>query len=133
MTETSTASRAANLREGVLAGFSAGLRLVEPADIDSLRLGAQAAAATRFLKSLSNPHRLMVLCHLLGGERTVGDLERALGIQQAHLSQQLARLRRDGLVRTRRHSRSIYYSLGSQEAQQMIGMLYSLFCANPDA
>jgi ArsR family transcriptional regulator len=133
MAELGAQCRTAARQEEVLADFAAGLRPAEPAEIDSLLLRGQAAEATRFLKSLSNPHRLMVLCHLLHGERSVGDLERALGIQQAHLSQQLARLRRDGLVRTRRHSRSIYYSLGSREAQQMIGLLYRLFCANPDA
>lgn len=97
-------------------------------DIDAARLRARAQAATRFLKTLANHHRLMILCHLVEGEHAVGELEEQLGIQQAHLSQQLARLRRDGLVRTRRESRTIFYRLGSEEAREMIGTLYRLFC-----
>jgi DNA-binding transcriptional ArsR family regulator len=97
-------------------------------DIDAARLRARAQAATRFLKTLANHHRLMILCHLVEGEHAVGELEEQLGIQQAHLSQQLARLRRDGLVRTRRESRTVFYSLGSEEAREMIGTLYRLFC-----
>ncbi len=92
------------------------------------RVQERAKDATRFLKTLANQHRLMILCHLVEGERAVGDLEQRLGIQQAHLSQQLARLRREGLVRTRRESRTIYYSLGNEQAQEMIGTLYRLFC-----
>lgn len=100
-----------------------------PADeIDAARLRARAQTATRFLKTLANHHRLMILCHLVEGEYAVGELEEQLGIQQAHLSQQLARLRRDGLVRTRRESRTIFYSLGSEEAREMIGTLYRVFC-----
>ena len=95
---------------------------------DAAPLRARARVATRFLKTLANQHRLMILCYLVEGEHAVGELEERLGIQQAHLSQQLARLRRDGLVRTRRESRTVYYSLGSQEAQDMIATLHRLFC-----
>ena len=96
--------------------------------LEAARLRARAQAATRFLKTLANHHRLMILCYLVEGEHAVGELEAHLGIQQAHLSQQLARLRRDGLVRTRRESRTIFYSLGSEEVREMIGTLYRLFC-----
>lgn len=96
--------------------------------IDASRLRGRARAASRFLKTLANQHRLMILCHLIEGEYSVGQLEEQLGIQQAHLSQQLARLRREGLVRTRRDSRLIYYSLGSEEAREMIAALYRVFC-----
>ncbi len=99
-----------------------------PDVIDPARLRARALAATKFLKTLANNHRLMILCHLVEGEHSVGELEEHLGIQQAHLSQQLSRLRRDGLVRTRRESRTIFYSLGSEEAREMIGTLYRMFC-----
>ncbi len=97
-------------------------------EMDAARLQRQAQAATRFLKALANQHRLMILCHLVEGERAVGELEEELGIQQAHLSQHLARLRHDGLVRTRRESRAIYYRLGSDEARAVLGTLYRLFC-----
>ena len=100
----------------------------EPAAAQAARLAGSARDATRFLKTLANQHRLTILCHLVEGERAFGELEGLLGIQQAHLSQQLARLRRDGLVRTRRVSRTIYYRLGSDEAKAMIGTLYGLFC-----
>lgn len=95
---------------------------------EAVRLAGSAKEATRFLKTLANPHRLVILCYLVDGERAVGELERLVGIQQAHLSQQLARLRREGLVRTRRSSRTIYYSLGSEETREMIGTLHNLFC-----
>ena len=103
----------------------------EPAAAQAVRLADSARDATRFLKTFANQHRLTILCHLVEGERAFGELEQLLGIQQAHLSQQLARLRRDGLVRTRRVSRTIYYRLGSDEAKAMIGTLYGLFCRTP--
>lgn len=101
--------------------------------IDVKRLRARARAASAFLKTLANQHRLMILCHLIEGEQSVGELEERLGIQQAHLSQQLARLRREGLVHTRRQSRLIYYSLGSDEAAELIATLYRLFCGDRPA
>ncbi|HQT87932.1 MAG TPA: metalloregulator ArsR/SmtB family transcription factor [Acidiphilium sp.] len=88
-----------------------------------------AAEAVEFLRGIANPHRLMILCHLARGEHSVGTLERELGIRQAHLSQQLARLRQDGLVQTRRDSRTIYYSIGTDAATEVISLLYRLFCA----
>lgn len=121
-TETAPAVREAPLADAGEAAMPAAVA------IDAARLRARAQAATHFLKTLANNHRLMILCYLVEGEHAVGELEEHLGIQQAHLSQQLARLRRDGLVRTRRESRTIYYSLGSDEAREMIGALYRLFC-----
>lgn len=87
-----------------------------------------ASNSAKLLKCLSNPQRLLILCHLQEGERSVAELERQLGMQQPRLSQQLARLRRDGLVRTRRNSRSIYYALGSDQAGKIIDLLYKLYC-----
>lgn len=84
--------------------------------------------ATKLLKSLANPHRLLILCHLVGEERSVGWLEKALEIPQAHLSQQLARLRREGLVRARRQSRMVYYRLASPETAAILALLYELYC-----
>lgn len=89
----------------------------------------QAGEAGRFLKALCNEHRLLILCSLAEGEKSVGELERLLDIRQPHLSQHLTRLRADGLVRTRRVSRSVLYSLGSVPAERVIGLLYELFCA----
>lgn len=89
----------------------------------------RAGEAGRFLKSLSNEHRLLILCSLAEGEKSVGELERLLEMRQPHLSQHLTRLRESGLVKTRRVSRTIFYSLGSIPAERVIGLLYELFCA----
>ena len=84
--------------------------------------------ACQFLKSLANDNRLTILCTLTEGEKNVGELEEILGIRQSALSQQLARLRVDELVSTRRDAKQIYYSLSSKEAEQVMGLLYELFC-----
>ena len=88
-----------------------------------------AKRASKFLKSIANDNRLIILCMLAEGEKNVSELEEGLGIRQPTLSQQLARLREDNLVSTRRDSKHIYYSLASSEAEQMVGLLYNLFCA----
>ena len=92
-----------------------------------------AQRASRFLKALANDNRLVILCSLADGEKNVGELEQILGIRQPTLSQQLARLRSDDLVETRRDSRQIYYGLASDEAKQMIDLLNKLFCSKADA
>ncbi len=91
----------------------------------------RAAEAAAFLKTLAHEGRLMILCHLGTGERSVGELENLLGIRQAAVSQMLARLRDEGLVTTRREGKTIYYSLSDNNTEQVIGLLYSLFC-NPN-
>ena len=96
-------------------------------DHDVLKESAYQAEA--FLKALANRNRLLILCHLVEGERTVGELEEALTLRQPTLSQQLARLRDDGMVNTRRESKNIYYSIASPEAEDIIGRLYDLFCS----
>jgi len=100
--------------------------------MDAQDLQASAAQASKLLKAMSNERRLMVLCHLGGGERSVGELERLVGLSQSALSQHLARLRRDGLVTTRREAQTIYYSLASADVKAVIATLYGLYCA-PDA
>ena len=94
---------------------------------------SRSREAGRFLKSLSNEHRLLILCSLAEDEKSVGELERLLEMRQPHLSQHLTRLRESGLVTTRRVSRTVYYRLGSEPAQRMIGLLYKLFCAKDAA
>jgi ArsR family transcriptional regulator, virulence genes transcriptional regulator len=94
------------------------------------KMRASAAAATGFLKSLANEHRLLVLCQLAQGEKSVGELQKRLGLRQAHLSQVLAHLRQSGLVRTRRESQTIYYQLDSGDAVATIELLYRLFCSS---
>jgi len=92
-------------------------------------MAADAERACDFLKALTNPSRLLILCQLADGERSVGELEGLLGLRQPTLSQQLARLREDQLVETRRHGKMIYYRLASDEARQVIELLYQLFCS----
>ena len=84
--------------------------------------------ASKFLKGLANKNRLVVLCALAEGEKNVSELEKILGIRQPTLSQQLARLRVDNLVRTRRESKQIFYSIASDEAELLLGLLFKLFC-----
>jgi DNA-binding transcriptional ArsR family regulator len=82
-----------------------------------------------FLRSLANRDRLLLLCHLIDGERTVGALEEATGIRQPSLSQQLGVLREEGLVDTRREGRFVHYRIASAEASELLGVLYRQFCA----
>lgn len=103
---------------------------MKPEDLEAL--DASAGEASRLLKALSNKDRLMILCYLSDGERNVGELEGLLQLRQPTLSQQLSRLRAEGLVATRRDGKAIYYSLASYEVQQIIGLLYQLYCADED-
>lgn len=97
------------------------------------KLQANAMKASVLLKAMSNEHRLMILCELVGGEKSVGELVRLVGLSQSALSQHLARLRRDGLVKTRRDAQTIYYSVASKEAMAVLEKLYQLYCAAPAA
>lgn len=101
--------------------------------IDLEQLQENARRASALLKAMSNEHRLMVLCQLLHGEKSVGQLERIVGLSQSALSQHLARLRRDDLVKTRRSAQTIYYSLKGEEASAVINTLYTLYCAPDEA
>ncbi|MGE0725391.1 MAG: ArsR/SmtB family transcription factor [Alphaproteobacteria bacterium] len=101
------------------------------ADVPTARLLDSARRASRLLKSMSNPHRLAILCLVAERERSVGELGDLIGLNQSALSQHLARLRLDRLVRTRRHRQSIYYSLDDEAAQQVMETLYKIYCAPP--
>jgi len=87
-----------------------------------------ARQAADLLKALANDRRLMILCLLSMGERTVGQLEEEVGLRQSALSQHLARLRRDGLVKTRRESQNVHYSLVGDEAVRVIETLAGIYC-----
>ena len=89
-----------------------------------------AQRAAKLLKALANPARLVVLCQLADGERSVGELERAVGMSQSGISQHLALLRRAGVVTRRRVRQTVLYSLASTEAVAVMTTLYSLFCAS---
>jgi DNA-binding transcriptional ArsR family regulator len=96
--------------------------------VDVAALQESARRASCLLKAMGNAHRLMVLCQLLSGEKNVTELERLVGLSQSALSQHLARLRRDELVRTRRSAQVIYYSLAGEEARAIIATLHALYC-----
>ncbi|MGH6912095.1 MAG: ArsR/SmtB family transcription factor [Geminicoccales bacterium] len=96
--------------------------------MDPDQLQRRAHEACELLRALGNPHRLMVLCQLLEGEKSVGELVRAVGLSQSALSQHLARLRRDQLVRTRRSSQTIYYALAGREPRALLEALHQLYC-----
>jgi len=91
-------------------------------------LSENSHEASNFLKALANENRLVLLCLLSQGEYSVTQLEEALGIRQPTLSQQLARLREDQLVSTRRDGKAIYYTLSSTVARDVIGIMYKHFC-----
>ncbi|MDQ2067956.1 metalloregulator ArsR/SmtB family transcription factor [Xinfangfangia sp. CPCC 101601] len=92
-------------------------------------LQARAAEATRFLKLLANQDRLMVVCALVTGERSVRDLEDSLGIRQPGLSQQIAGLREAGIIQGRKAGKHIFYHLADPKAAEVVATLYRLFCA----
>jgi ArsR family transcriptional regulator len=89
----------------------------------------QAENASNFLKALSHEGRLMILCHLTSGEKSVTELETLLGSRQAAVSQQLARLRLEGLVSCRRDGKAIYYTLADARAMRMMSLIHDMFCA----
>ncbi len=94
-------------------------------------LANHAEAATAFLKALSHEGRLMILCNLVEGERSVTELERRLGTRQAAVSQQLARLRLEGMVGTRRVGKTIFYSISDERVRRTIELIHDMFCPAP--
>ena len=104
------------------------LLLTKLATMDIKAMQVQACEAAGFLKILANDRRLMILCELLKGERSVGELEDIVDLSQSALSQHLARLRRSHLVKTRRESQTIYYSIADPGVTKVIGALYDLYC-----
>ncbi len=92
------------------------------------RMVDNAKRASDFLKALAHESRLIILCILAEGEKSVSELERELDLRQPTVSQQLARLRADGLVSSRRDGKAVYYSLASNEARTIIGAIYDVFC-----
>ena len=101
----------------------------EESPIDPRRMAAAAAKASELMKTLGHKDRLMVLCHLSSGEKSVGELARLLDIPQSPLSQHLARMRKENLVTTRREAQTIYYSIASPEAARMVQLMHELYCS----
>ena len=101
---------------------------MEAVTFDLEKMKASAALASRLMKVMSNPDRLMLLCQLSQGEKRVGELEDILGIVQPTLSQQLTVLREEELVTTRRDGKNIYYQISSPQAMAVMTVMYQQFC-----
>ena len=99
---------------------------LEGSELEELR--EHAADAAGLMRALGSESRLMILCSLAGGERSVGELNEHIALSQSALSQQLARLRREGLVTTRREAQTIYYSLCEGPAERVIQLLRDIYC-----
>lgn len=93
-------------------------------------MAEHADEASQLLRALANPNRLMILCLLASGERTVGELNEMVGISQSALSQHLSVLRQDKLVETRRESQNIHYRLAQGPALHIINTLHDVYCSN---
>lgn len=97
-------------------------------DIPIETLQNKATEAAEFMRLFSTPSRLMLLCHIAQQERSVGEIQNDLGLKQPALSQQLAELRQAGLVKTRRQSRAINYSIADERVDAVMDLLLTLFC-----
>ena len=98
-------------------------------EIDMEEMADSASRASSLMKTLGHKDRLMILCLLANGEKSVGEIANLLEISQSPLSQHLSRMRKEELVATRREAQTIYYSLKSGEASRIVELLYELFCA----
>jgi ArsR family transcriptional regulator len=109
-------------------GGSVPMRSAEPEEAGLARsIADHAAAASALLKAVSHEGRLMILCHLAAGPRSVTELEALLGARQAAVSQQLARLRLEGLVATRREGKAIFYSIHDPKVLELVRLLQTMF------
>lgn len=106
------------------------LAIQQDLDVEALKAKAERGAA--LLRAIGSKWRLLILCQLLEGEKSVGELERVVGLSQSALSQHLMVLRRNNLVRTRRSAQMIFYSLNGAEVTAILTTLHSLYCAEPD-
>ncbi|MHA3916129.1 ArsR/SmtB family transcription factor [Halovulum sp. GXIMD14793] len=97
------------------------------------KIVSNATMAAEFLKALGQESRLLILCYLLTGEKSVTEMERFLSARQAAVSQQLARLRLQGLVKSRRVGKTIFYSLTDDRPRRIIEIIYDMFCADEPA
>ena len=98
------------------------------ANFDSARFEASAGEAAKLLRALANERRLMILCQLADGERSVGQLQPNVGLSQSALSQHLAVLRQDGVVATRREGQTIWYRIADPAAVKVVATLAEIFC-----
>lgn len=100
----------------------------ETNSLDMKQMQKNAAAAELLLKQLANANRLMVLCHLVTGEKTVGEMAKSIGLSQSALSQHLAKLKEAGLVQSDKRGLSVYYRICSMEAHALLSVLHIIYC-----
>jgi DNA-binding transcriptional ArsR family regulator len=103
--------------------------MIKETQINPKQMASAAAEASELMRTLGHKDRLMVLCHLISGEKSVGELAGLLEIPQSPLSQHLARMRKEELVTTRREAQTIYYSIASSEAARMVELMHELYCS----
>jgi ArsR family transcriptional regulator len=108
---------------------TAKLKAAPAAQLSPALLQQCAGQAAALLRALANPDRLMLVCHLVEGEKTVGELGALAGIGQPSLSQQLGVLREEGLVATRREGKHIHYRIGSPQVSAVLQTLHGVYCA----
>jgi DNA-binding transcriptional ArsR family regulator len=103
--------------------------MIKETQFNPEQMASAAAEASELMRTLGHRDRLMVLCHLISGEKSVGELAGLLEIPQSPLSQHLARMRKEDLVTTRREAQTIYYSIASSEATRMVELMHELYCS----
>lgn len=103
-------------------------KAIMKAGLSPAELSSRAGEVASLLKTLSHPARLMIVCSLVEGEYSVGELEEKVDVHQPHLSQHLTVLRGSGIVETRREGKQIFYSLTEDKAAQLVNALYGIFC-----
>ncbi|MFC0807382.1 sulfite-sensing transcriptional repressor BigR [Ensifer sp. P24N7] len=109
-------------------GMSTDLKAISKAGLSPGEMASRAEEVANLLKTLSHPARLMIVCTLVEGEYSVGELEEKLDLHQPHLSQHLTVLRGSGIVATRREGKQIFYSLTEEKAAELVAALYDIFC-----
>ncbi|MBL9034755.1 MAG: winged helix-turn-helix transcriptional regulator [Rhodospirillaceae bacterium] len=96
------------------------------------KMSRTAEMVSELMKTLAHPKRLLILCQLVEGERSVGELARLLDMREAAVSQQLTLLRKDKLVATRREGQTIWYSMPREDVKALLGYLYQTYCVTPE-
>ena len=126
-----TQKRATGFVSRPAAKLAAGAKKTKRPSCSSALMAKRAKQASEFLKALSHESRLLILCLLCEGEKSVTELEELLSLRQASVSQHLARLRLDGLVQTKRNGKAIHYSLANDAVRRILSTLHDVFCKTP--
>ncbi|TCU05351.1 ArsR family transcriptional regulator [Rhizobium sullae] len=112
--------------------MSIDLKAMMKAGLSPAEMANRAGEVAVLLKTLSHPARLMIVCTLVEGEYSVGEIEEKVDVHQPHLSQHLTVLRGSGIVETRREGKQIFYGLTEEKAAQLVAALYDIFCVKED-